>query len=117
MTLPPTSPLLQLIEPGCTRAVVVAIHDVDPSKFHRERLGPEQQCEFCPTELQQSIEDKIDELMGDTELAPWQRKLASEVLAAKLAPNEVPISEALQTYLDDRSLVADPGEIDDDVDD
>jgi len=112
MTLPPTSPLLQLIEPGCTRAVVVAIHDVDPPRFHRERLAAGQDCEFCPSELQQEIERKIDELMGDTELAPWQRKLASEVLAVQMAPDNAPVSDALQTYLDDRSLMADPGEID-----
>jgi len=111
------APILRLVTPAVDHAVDVAMHNADPERFHRQHGTP---CELCPepeTELQKEIARKIDELMGDTEMAPWQRKLASEVLAAQMAPDSIEMSDALQTYLDDRSLMADPGEIEDDEDD
>ena len=107
------APILRLVTPAVDHAVDVAMHNADPERFHRQHGTP---CELCPepeTELQQEIMRKIDELMGDTEMAPWQRKLASEVLAVQMAPDDVEESDALQTVLDDRSWMSDPGEIED----
>ena len=104
------APILRLVTPAVDHAVDVALHKADPDRFHRQHGTP---CELCPSELQQEIQRTIEELQSDAELAPWQRKLASEVLAAQMAPDNAPVSDALQTYLDDRSLVADPGEIED----
>ncbi len=107
------APILRLVTPAVDHAVDVAMHNVDPERFHRVHGTP---CELCPepmTELQEEILRKMEELSDVEKFAPWQRKLASEVLAAQMAPDNAPASEALRTYLDDRSLVADPGEIED----
>lgn len=108
--IPNDAPIIQMLRPGTDEAVFRAIHDSAPIRFHK-RYGIGTDCSLCPSEVQVAIEAKLEEFAAD-ELAPWQRKLALEVLDAKSVEldavvEEAAISPALQEYLDRHELAPD----------
>ena len=133
-TIPPSAPIMQLITPGVHLAVNDAVqrsHDRDPLDHHR-RYGTkiDAKCHLCPTPEQELLEadrqrilnEQLDEqLPPGAVLAPWQRKLATEVLEAKSAELDAVVDEAvpspaLQAYLAEHELVPDQPEPEADAD-
>lgn len=114
-TTPMTAPIMQLINMPCQEAITKALHDAAPLKFHK-RWGIGSECELCGTsELSQRIDETIDAMTDGLTLAPWQRKLATEVLAAKTEEMDAVVDEAapspaLQAYLEEHELVPDQPE-------
>jgi hypothetical protein len=111
-TIPLSAPVMQLVYGPCQDAITRAIHDAAPLKFHK-RHGIGDDCPVCPSALSEEIEAKLDEILPEgAVLAPWQRKLALEVLEAKSEEMDAVVdqatpSPALQEYLDRHELVPD----------
>ncbi len=119
--IPNSAPIIQLLRPATDHAVMRAVHDTGPLAWHKRWGVNPVACEFCPSELSEKIEadrqrildEQLDEMLPPgTVIAPWQRKLATEVLAAKAEEmdavvEEAVISPALAAYLDEHELVPD----------
>lgn len=113
--IPNNAPIIQLLRPATDEAVMRAIHKSSPIKWHKAYATSPELCPFChdgeQTELSKKIEGDLVELDGLV-MAPWQRKLALEMLAAKsdeldAVVEEAVISPALAAYLDEHELVPD----------
>lgn len=124
--IPNDAPIIQLLRPSTDLAVTEALdkaHYQDPEAFHAARRIPVgERCHHCPSELSEELEARIDALTEGYTLAPWQRRLISEIAKAQLDaeadtpelvvedefdPNATDASPALQAYLAERELVAD----------